>query len=81
MEGGSYSSSIITWRTAFSSDGENNLSGNFENFKNNRSEIAERLARENPNWNGNFYRDSLDPTNMYPEGYGPNSQRGIITFV
>ena len=78
MEGGSYSSSIITWRTAFSSDGENNLSGNFENFKNNRSEIAERLARENPNWNGNFYRDSLDPTNMYPEGYGPNSQEVLL---
>ena len=78
MEGGSFSSSIVTWKTAFSFDGENNISTNFENFKNNRIEIAERLARENPNWNGNYYKDTLDPANMYPVGYGPNSQEVLL---
>ncbi len=78
MEGGSFSSSIISWRTAFTSDGENNVSTNFENFKNNRVEIAERLARANPNWNGEYYKDTLDPANMYPVGYSPNSQEVLL---
>lgn len=74
METGTFSMSYITWNTAWiSSDEETHASENFENFRAYRIEIAERLARDNPNWDGQY----VDSTG-FPTGYGPTSQEVLI---
>ncbi len=72
QDAGSFSISYISWGTAFEKDGDDNISETFENMKAMRPEVADRLARENPNWNGNYVLDSLSG-DYYPEGYGPTS--------
>lgn len=72
VDQGSFSMSYITWGTAFEKESANNISEAFENMKAMRPEIAEKLARENPNWSGNYVYDSISKT-YYPEGYGPTS--------
>ncbi|NQT78316.1 MAG: cell surface protein SprA [Bacteroidetes bacterium] len=72
MDAGSFSISHITWATAFENDSKDNISATFEKMKNMRPEIAEQLARENPNWNGQYIYDSITG-DYYPEGYGPTS--------
>jgi cell surface protein SprA len=72
VDAGSFSMSTITWATAFEGETDNNLSEAFENLKAMRPAIAEKLARENPNWSGNYVYDSVSQT-YYPEGYGPTS--------
>tara|TARA_B100001250_G_scaffold125539_2_gene106769 strand:+ start:19684 stop:26826 length:7143 start_codon:yes stop_codon:yes gene_type:complete len=83
-EYGSYSISFITWRTAFRGDNDDNKSSVFNNFRIFRSNIAEQLAQNNPNFNG-----GLDPLTGYPTeydnndtiltgGYGPTSQDVMI---
>lgn len=72
VDAGSFSISTITWATAFEGETANNISETFENMKAMRPEIAEKLARENPNWSGNYVYDSITQT-LYPEGYGPTS--------
>ena len=71
-DAGSYSISYIAWGTAFEKESGDNISETFERMKSIRPEIAEQLARENPNWNGEYVYDSLTG-NYYPDGYGPNS--------
>ena len=76
-ESGSFSISTITWGTAFAKNASDNTSETFENLKKYRLQIATRLAKNNPNWNG------LDVDSAgFPEGYGPTSQDVLIpSFV
>jgi cell surface protein SprA len=68
MEMGTFSSSYITWGTAFGGSLENEESQYFINMKNYRIDIANRIAREDP-------RDlPVDDSTGYPAGYGPSSQ-------
>lgn len=71
---GSFSMSFFTWNTAWVKDNEKDQNATFEQLKLNRQDIAFRLARENPNWNGNV----VDTTG-FPEGYGP-TQQDVILF-
>ncbi len=74
METGSFSISFLSIGTIFETvDERYHTSENFENFKDNRFDIALRLARENKNWDGSFC-----DTTGYPTGYGPNSQEVLI---
>jgi len=74
QEQGSFSMSILTWGTAWEKDNEKDQNVNFEQLKNNRLEIAFRLANANPNWSGNV----VDSTG-FPEGYG-SSQQEVLLF-
>lgn len=85
MERGSFSMSYLTIGTAFVQDGANNISQVFNNFKNYRSDIAFRLARDNPNWNGQVFNDTtvVDGKKVittYPVGYGPTQQE-VLHFA
>ncbi len=74
METGSFSISFLSISTIFDDiDDRHHTSANFEKFKNNRHEIAWRLAMKNDNWDGTF-TDKTD----FPAGYGPNSQEVLI---
>ena len=71
-DAGSFSISYIMWGTAFEKETGDNISPTFEKMKELRPEIAEELARNNPNWNGEYVYDSITGE-YYPEGYGPTS--------
>lgn len=73
QEQGNFSMSVLTWNTAWVKDNERDQNANFERMKENRREIAFRLARNNPNWNGNV----VDSTG-FPEGYGPSQQEVLM---
>jgi cell surface protein SprA len=79
VDQGSFSMSFVALGTAFKSD-IGDMSVTFENMKNNRLAIAERLAQNNPNWNGEYFPvdtiivDGQQQIIMYPVGYGPSSQ-------
>ena len=73
VETGNFSISYSMIRTSFSKADDNDISPLFENFKENRLIVADRLANENPEWSGNYVYDSIAQTN-FPEGYGSNSQ-------
>ncbi|MFU8842866.1 MAG: cell surface protein SprA [Bacteroidales bacterium] len=68
MQMGSFTMSYITWGTAFGGSLANEESVYFENMKDYRTDVAQRLAREDPR--GIPINDSTG----YPNGYGPNSQ-------
>jgi cell surface protein SprA len=68
VDRGSFTMSYWMLKTAFQKDEENNISPVFEQFLDNRKEVAFRLAEENPNWNGNI----VDSTG-FPQGYGPSA--------
>ncbi len=72
QDAGSFSISTITWGTAFEKNRNDHISEAFEQMKSMRPDIAEELARNNPNWNGNYVYDSITGE-YYPEGYGPTS--------
>ncbi|MCD4731683.1 MAG: cell surface protein SprA, partial [Bacteroidales bacterium] len=72
MEMGSYSTSYITWGTAFGGSLSNERSQYFENMKDYRIDIANRLAQQDP-------RDiKVSDSTGYPEGYGPTSQYVLL---
>ncbi|MCD4665415.1 MAG: cell surface protein SprA, partial [Bacteroidales bacterium] len=72
IETGTYSTSFITWGTAFGGSLPNDGSQYFEDFKEYRIDIANRLSAEDP-------RDlSVNDSTGYPEGYGPNSQYVLL---
>ncbi len=73
MESGSFSMSYITWGTAFTGDNKDNSNAVFEQFKEYRILIAERLASENP-----FYTGLHNDSTGFPDGYGPTSQDVLI---
>lgn len=69
MERGSFSMSFFTFGTAFDKIGDDNKSKTYEKMKEYRLVMAERLASENPNWNGQH----IDSTG-FPAGYSSSSQ-------
>lgn len=72
VETGSFSMSIITWRTAFSKEDKTTRSSEaFEQFLNNRAVISSRLMQENPNSIG------LMPDG-FADGYSKASQEVVI---
>jgi cell surface protein SprA len=71
-DAGSFSISYVAWGTAFEKESDDNISETFERMKDSRPGIAEELARNNPNWNGQYVYDSITG-DYYPEGYGPTS--------
>lgn len=72
IENGSYSISFISWNTAFTKDFENHSSQTFQEFRNNRLIIANRLAALNPNPN------PIDSTG-FPVGYQETSDEVLIS--
>ncbi|MDT8308242.1 MAG: cell surface protein SprA, partial [Bacteroidales bacterium] len=74
---GNFSISMITWKTAFSKEGDDNYNENYENFLNSRLNIANRLAGKNPNWNGQYVYDQTTGE-YFPDGYGPLSQDVLL---
>ena len=72
IENGSYSISFISWNTAFTKDFENHSSQTFQEFRNNRLIIANRLAELNPNPN------PIDSTG-FPVGYQETSDEFLIS--
>ncbi|MDA9663588.1 cell surface protein SprA, partial [bacterium] len=71
-QNGSFSMSIISFRTAFKVDDQYFSSKVFQKFRNYRNEIARQVAVQNPNYNG-----VIDSTN-FPTGYSASSQDVII---
>jgi len=71
---GSFSMSYIIIGTSFSSEDAFGKSSTFEQMKENRKQIAMRLAAENPNSMG-----LIDSTG-YPQGYGPTNQE-VMTLA
>ena len=72
IETGSYSISYISWNTAFVGDFEDNSSQTFQDFRNNRIIIANRLANENPD------PRPINDTTLFPSGYQASSQEVLI---
>lgn len=68
VDRGNFSMSYLMLKTSFKKDAADNTSAVFQQFLENRKEIAFRLAEQNPNWNGEI----VDSTG-FPKGYGPSS--------
>ncbi len=78
---GSFSMTYNTLNTTFEKFGKEFFSEAFENLKNYRYTIAQRLAdkrRENPGAAQYNYTGTPDPTTGFPDGYGPTSQEVLI---
>jgi len=73
QETGNFSISYPIIKTSFQKAGADGISPLFEEFLAGRKEIADRLARQNPNWSGEYFLDTLSGEE-YPVGYGPSSQ-------
>ncbi|MDR1726265.1 MAG: cell surface protein SprA [Bacteroidales bacterium] len=73
---GNYSISLITIGTLFTGMDDNNVSPVFEQFMNNRIIIAQRLAQNNPQSNGNIL-DTITGQ-FFPTGYSPIAQQVLI---
>jgi cell surface protein SprA len=71
-EGGNFSMSYFTWRTAFIKDNKDYTSSIFEAFAANRKIFSERLAERNTFSNG------FDNTGVYRDGYSGTSQEVVI---
>ncbi|MEI7597100.1 MAG: cell surface protein SprA [Bacteroidota bacterium] len=80
-ENGNFTMSTMAWKTMFTKDDKTtHVSEVFQNFKDNRVIIANRLAAENPEW-GEYINDDFKDTVtgiIYPQGYGPTSQEVLI---
>ena len=74
-ESGSFSISFISLSTAFKRD-DDNKSKVFNAFRNNRLVIANKLAQNNPNFNG-----GIDPLTGYPTEYITFSGDSLPTLV
>lgn len=70
---GNFSISFLSISTSFEKSDDDHSSKAFENFKEYRFEIANRLANQNPNWDQAF-----NDTTGFPTGYGPTSQEVMI---
>ncbi|MCW5900146.1 MAG: cell surface protein SprA [Flavobacteriales bacterium] len=68
---GSFSVSMLTWRTAFTSDNENFVNRIFENMLEFRPVISQRLGEANE-------LSSLDPETGFYTGYGSTNQDVVI---
>ncbi len=72
MQGGSFSMSFFSWRTAFGGELPDDGSEYFNDFLSNRSTVANRVSEEDPR------SIPVNDTTGYPEGYGANSQYVLI---
>ncbi len=72
-ETGNFSISYNIIKTSFSSKGDSTDSPTFNEFKQNRKLIANRLAQQNPNWNQQYFFDTI-AGDYFPQGYGSNQQ-------
>ena len=70
-EYGNYSVSMLTWRTAFSTDNENFVNQVFEDVLNNRPVISARLGVNNVN-------SVLETDSVFYSGYGSTNQDVVI---
>lgn len=77
QDNGSFSISIITWKTAFVKDSKDFSNATFEQFKAIRPEVAQLVAEQSSNWDGTYFTDSISGK-QYPTGYGPTSQSVLI---
>jgi cell surface protein SprA len=77
VEQGSFSMSFFSWNTAWAKDNDKDQNVNFMKLKENRLEIANRLAAENPNYNNQTVVDSVTGQ-IYPQGYGPTQQDVLL---
>lgn len=73
QETGTFSISYLTWGTAFGGSLSDEKSHYFENLKEYRVRIANRLARGNPYWS-----NKINDTTGFPQGYGPTSQYVLL---
>ena len=74
QEAGNFSITYPFIATSFEKNNDNNISATFEQFKANRKEIAERLAKNNPAWSGQYVYDSI-AGDYFPLGYNSNQQQ------
>jgi cell surface protein SprA len=72
VQTGNFSVSFLSLPTSFRKDRNDYSSETFEEFRNYRFTIAERLARASE-----FYKGGLDSA-FFPKGFGPNSQQVLI---
>jgi cell surface protein SprA len=81
-EGGNFSMSTFTWGTAFFSFGKKNTaqsSAAFEQFKENRIVIAQRLAGQRiANATYDYNPGKINPETGFPYGYGPTSVEVMV---
>lgn len=81
-ESGNFSMSTLTWGTAFFAigKGEVHQSKAFDNMKEYRVIIANRLAEQRPANNGYGYNPGAPNQQFpgYPDGYGPNSVEVLV---
>ncbi len=73
QESGSFSTSIITWATAFEKFNPENFSQAFENLKEYRYDVAQRLSEDNP-----FSQTGVTDSLGFPDGYGATSKQVLI---
>jgi len=73
-ESGSYSISFISLPTAFTSNNDDYSSSTFAKFRGYRADIANRLASENPNFNG-----SISPVTGFPVEYSISNGDTMLT--
>jgi cell surface protein SprA len=85
-ETGSYSVSFISFPTAFVGNNDDYSSSTFARFRGYRADIANRLASENPNFNGVISSETgfpieysiINGDTVVTGGYGPTSQEVMI---
>lgn len=77
MERGNFSMSFFTFATAFDNIGDDNSTASYTRMKEYRLKMANRLADENPYYNG----EVIDSTG-YPSGYSQSAQDVLLgSFV
>ena len=76
---GSFSMSYLMWGTSFAAS-DSTYSALFEKFKDNRKIIADRIARDNPQWieNVNQYQYDSVAGDYFPVGYNSSSMEVLM---
>ncbi|NWJ52372.1 MAG: cell surface protein SprA [Bacteroidetes bacterium] len=72
QDNGNFSTTFLMIKTAFKTEDNNHISSTFNQFKKYRLQVAERLAKANPNWPGTYDQSG------FPTGYGATSQEVLI---
>lgn len=72
QDNGNFSMTFLMIKTAFKTEDNNHISSTFNQFKKYRLQVAERLAKANPNWPGTYDQSG------FPTGYGATSQEVLI---
>ena len=80
-ESGNFSISTLTWKTAFFAIGREQVTSSeaFDNMKEYRQVIANRLAEQRVAGGSNYNPNTPNPNYPgYPDGYGPNSIEVLV---